>query len=241
MQFFDLGGGAKIRNIWKNYYGKMHGIVFVVDAADPDRMDEAKEVLHAMLNDPTSKGKPLAIFANKQDLPLAMTASDILLALELDNFPDTEQQVFACSALGQGVEKSGVDKRLTEGIDWMAARVTKRFAEIDAAVKESIKAKEEEMLRRRAEIQKRTEARKAAEKAAKEEEEALASSAAAELPPIVSSPGGNVSGLNPMPDTGGAGQPLDRPLSSSTIALDQPAGMQSPPTPAIPDMDASSP
>lgn len=41
---YDLGGGTKIRGIWKNYLAEVHGIIYVVDASDPARVEEsAKE------------------------------------------------------------------------------------------------------------------------------------------------------------------------------------------------------
>jgi ADP-ribosylation factor related protein 1 len=40
--FWDLGGAASLRGIWDKYYGEAHGIMFVVDAAAPQRFDEAK-------------------------------------------------------------------------------------------------------------------------------------------------------------------------------------------------------
>lgn len=40
--FWDLGGGASLRSIWEKYYAETHAIIFVVDAADGDRFDEAK-------------------------------------------------------------------------------------------------------------------------------------------------------------------------------------------------------
>jgi ADP-ribosylation factor related protein 1 len=40
--FWDLGGASSLRGIWEKYYGETHGLVFVVDAAQPQRFDEAK-------------------------------------------------------------------------------------------------------------------------------------------------------------------------------------------------------
>ena len=30
---FDLGGGKRIRGIWKNYYAESYGVIFVVDSS----------------------------------------------------------------------------------------------------------------------------------------------------------------------------------------------------------------
>jgi ADP-ribosylation factor-like protein 13B len=57
--FFDLGGGARIRGVWPNYFADVHGVVYVVDAADPARMAESADELHAALMHPMVVGKPV--------------------------------------------------------------------------------------------------------------------------------------------------------------------------------------
>ena len=49
----------------------------MVDASASDRMSEAKEVLHVVLEDSKMKGKPVVVFANKQDQTGALS-SDLL-------------------------------------------------------------------------------------------------------------------------------------------------------------------
>ena len=44
LQFFDLGGQSGIRTIWHRYYDDGHAIAYVVDAADPERLNEGWEV-----------------------------------------------------------------------------------------------------------------------------------------------------------------------------------------------------
>jgi ADP-ribosylation factor related protein 1 len=50
--FWDLGGQPGLRSIWVKYYGDAHGIIYVVDAADPDRLGEAKMTLERVLGKP---------------------------------------------------------------------------------------------------------------------------------------------------------------------------------------------
>jgi hypothetical protein len=38
-----------------------YGIVYLVDASDPERIDEAERVLHEIYKDPRLKGKPLLV------------------------------------------------------------------------------------------------------------------------------------------------------------------------------------
>lgn len=47
---------------------QVHGVIFVVDSGSADRLDEAKEEFAAIAQHEKVKGKPLLIFANKQDL-----------------------------------------------------------------------------------------------------------------------------------------------------------------------------
>ena len=48
------------------YYSEAHGLIFVVDAADPERLDEARAVLHQLLGHPDLSSIPLLLLANKQ-------------------------------------------------------------------------------------------------------------------------------------------------------------------------------
>ncbi|KAI9342455.1 ADP-ribosylation factor family-domain-containing protein [Zopfochytrium polystomum] len=67
--FYDVGGSAKIRNIWTNYLADVHGCFYVVDSADGNRLAESAEALRRIYMDSRLNGKPLVILANKQNLP----------------------------------------------------------------------------------------------------------------------------------------------------------------------------
>ena len=62
-----------------SYYSEAHGLVYVVDAADPGRFDEARQTLHELLLHADLAGIPLLVFANKQvrrhQRPLAQFAT----------------------------------------------------------------------------------------------------------------------------------------------------------------------
>ena len=58
---YDLGGGKKIRGIWKNYYAEIYGVIYVLDSSDSDRLEEAKQTLWDLLEQPRMKGKPLLV------------------------------------------------------------------------------------------------------------------------------------------------------------------------------------
>lgn len=59
VQIYDLGGGAKIRSIWKNYFALVHGIIYVIDSADETRVAEVKENLSGVVSDDKVAKKPI--------------------------------------------------------------------------------------------------------------------------------------------------------------------------------------
>jgi ADP-ribosylation factor related protein 1 len=47
--FWDLGGQAQLRSIWEKYYAESHAVLYMIDAADGDRVAESKRVLDRTL------------------------------------------------------------------------------------------------------------------------------------------------------------------------------------------------
>ena len=66
--FQDVGGQDKIRPLWRHYFAGTQGLIFVVDCADHDRIDEARQELHRIINDREMKETLILVFANKQDI-----------------------------------------------------------------------------------------------------------------------------------------------------------------------------
>ena len=73
---WDVGGQDKIRPLWRHYYQGTNGLIYVVDSNDRDRIEDAREELNKMLNEDEMRDAVLLVFANKQDLPNAMTAAE---------------------------------------------------------------------------------------------------------------------------------------------------------------------
>lgn len=65
---WDVGGQDKIRPLWRHYFSGTQGLIFVIDSNDRDRIDEARQELHRIIQDREMKDCLLLVFANKQDL-----------------------------------------------------------------------------------------------------------------------------------------------------------------------------
>ncbi|KAK6242093.1 hypothetical protein SCA6_007482 [Theobroma cacao] len=97
---WDVGGQDKIRPLWRHYFQNTQGLIFVVDSNDRDRVVEARDELHRMLNEDELRDAVLLVFANKQDLPNAMNAAEItdklgLHSLRQRHWPEAIEKNFA--------------------------------------------------------------------------------------------------------------------------------------------------
>ncbi|GLV43111.1 ADP ribosylation factor 6 [Carabus blaptoides fortunei] len=109
---WDVGGQDKIRPLWRHYYTGTQGLIFVVDCADRDRIDEARQELHRIINDREMRDAIILIFANKQDLPDAMKPHEIQEKLGLTRIRDRNWYVQpSCATTGDGLYE-GIDSFL---------------------------------------------------------------------------------------------------------------------------------
>ncbi|XP_022861272.1 ADP-ribosylation factor 1-like [Olea europaea var. sylvestris] len=112
---WDLGGGDTIRPLWRNYFQNTQGIIFVVDSNDKDRVAEARHELHKMLDEDELRDVALLVFANKQDLPHAMTIAEIADKLNLYSLRKRHWYIQSTYAM------SG--KGLYEGLGWLSKAI----------------------------------------------------------------------------------------------------------------------
>lgn len=61
VSIYDLKGDMQGREIWPNYYAQAHGLVFILDSSDLERMQEVKVILPNMLSDERVAGKPILL------------------------------------------------------------------------------------------------------------------------------------------------------------------------------------
>jgi ADP-ribosylation factor 1/2 len=108
---WDVGGQEQIRRLWRHYYAGADGIIFVVDSNDRERLSNVKEELFFMLKEEDLREAVVLIFANKQDLPNAMTPQEISDGLSLHELGSRKWYIQpACATTGDG---------LFEGLEWL--------------------------------------------------------------------------------------------------------------------------
>ena len=114
---WDVGGCDRIRPLWLHYYKNVQGLIFVVDSCDRDRIDDACEGLKKLVNEELLREAVVLVFANKQDLPGAMTTEEITEKLNLCAIRGRNWIIQGCSAVK--------GDRLYEGLEWISTAICK--------------------------------------------------------------------------------------------------------------------
>ncbi|RUS25668.1 ADP-ribosylation factor family-domain-containing protein [Jimgerdemannia flammicorona] len=119
----DVGGQKSIRSYWRNYFEQTDALVWVVDSADRIRLDDCRQELHSLLQEERLAGATLLVFANKQDLPGAVSDVQLRKVLDLDAIATHHWAIQACSAV--------TGENLLKGMNWVVTDVASRIYMLD--------------------------------------------------------------------------------------------------------------
>eukprot|EP01121_Diplochlamys_sp_Union-15-3_P002519 TRINITY_DN12224_c0_g1_i1.p1 TRINITY_DN12224_c0_g1~~TRINITY_DN12224_c0_g1_i1.p1 ORF type:complete len:161 (+),score=23.80 TRINITY_DN12224_c0_g1_i1:143-625(+) len=118
LDVWDIGGQDKIRPLWRHYYKNTHGLIFVVDSNDRDRIDEAAHELQTILKVVELQEVVVLVLANKQDLLKAMSVTELTEKLGLYVIRIRQWYIQAtCANTGEGIY---------EGLEWLVNALKKR-------------------------------------------------------------------------------------------------------------------
>ena len=109
LAIWDIGGSEKIRPHWSNFSKDAVGLIFVVDASDTSRLEEAKNELEKVI-----KGQvwPVLIYANKKEKTNAIDVKEIIEKMDLEELLKNKNLHIqpSCALTKDGLE---------DGLDWL--------------------------------------------------------------------------------------------------------------------------
>lgn len=129
---FDLGGSSTIRGYWKNYYSEVHGLIFVIDAADHHRFTEVHRQYSLLTKQANLQNKPMLILCNKCDLP-SFTPSNIITShiIEVSNSWQAPYKVVQVSA------ELETKEALDEGFMFLLRSIHQNYETLNRGIKSS--------------------------------------------------------------------------------------------------------
>ena len=97
--YMITGGQEQYRSEWSRYTKGCDVVLFVVDAAAPQKMSTAKKELHKLLDDGSIGSTPMLILANKIDIQPHVGEAELIERLQLNYVMETPWMVLPISAL----------------------------------------------------------------------------------------------------------------------------------------------
>ncbi|KAL3538319.1 hypothetical protein ACH5RR_001685 [Cinchona calisaya] len=112
---YDVGGQTQAIPLIRNFFPLIQGVIFVIDSDDQNWIFYAKDNLHRVLNENGLEDVLLLVYANKQDLPNAMTAEEITNKFDLHSLRQRKWFIQStCAINGEGIH---------EGLDWLSNNI----------------------------------------------------------------------------------------------------------------------
>ena len=111
---WDVGGCDKLRCVWKHIYKDVTHFVMVIDSIDYDRILEVRTEIEWFISREELQKVPVLLFANRQDLPNAMTTEYIIETLDLNTVLEDRIWTIMPSCT---LKKTGLE----EGFQWLLA------------------------------------------------------------------------------------------------------------------------
>uniref|UniRef100_A0A8C1FTR1 ADP-ribosylation factor-like 8Ba n=1 Tax=Cyprinus carpio carpio TaxID=630221 RepID=A0A8C1FTR1_CYPCA len=105
IKVWDIGGQPRFRSMWERYCRGVNAIVYMVDAADREKVEASRNELHNLLDKPQLQGIPVLVLGNKRDLPNALDEKQLIEKMNLAAIQDREICCYSISCK----EKDNID------------------------------------------------------------------------------------------------------------------------------------
>ncbi|XP_056323877.1 ADP-ribosylation factor-like protein 8B [Danio aesculapii] len=101
IKIWDIGGQPRFRSMWERYCRGVNAIVYMVDAADREKVEASRNELHNLLDKPQLQGIPVLVLGNKRDLASALDEKQLIEKLNLSAIQDREICCYSISCKEQ--------------------------------------------------------------------------------------------------------------------------------------------
>ncbi|XP_023074343.3 LOW QUALITY PROTEIN: ADP-ribosylation factor-like protein 8B [Piliocolobus tephrosceles] len=105
IKIWDIGGQPRFRSMWERYCRGVNAIVYMIDAADREKIEASRNELHNLLDKPQLQGIPVLVLGNKRDLPNALDEKQLIEKMNLSAIQDREICCYSISCK----EKDNID------------------------------------------------------------------------------------------------------------------------------------
>ncbi|XP_048873428.1 ADP-ribosylation factor-like protein 8B-A [Brienomyrus brachyistius] len=105
IKIWDIGGQPRFRSMWERYCRGVNAIVYMVDAADREKVEASRNELHNLLDKPQLQGIPVLVLGNKRDLSNALDEKQLIEKMNLSAIQDREICCYSISCK----EKDNID------------------------------------------------------------------------------------------------------------------------------------
>ncbi|GFY68817.1 ADP-ribosylation factor-like protein 8B [Trichonephila inaurata madagascariensis] len=97
IKVWDLGGEKRFRNMWERYCRGVSVILYMVDAANHEKLAESTWELQNLLQKPQLARIPILVLGNKIDLPNALSETELMDQMKLTHINDHEISCYMIS------------------------------------------------------------------------------------------------------------------------------------------------
>lgn len=139
IKLYDLGGGERVRDIWKHYLSESYGFIYVIDCSNRARINQNRTVFSNFVENSKVVGKPILVIGNKQDLINSLDESEIVQYLNLEDLANKFEipcRVETCSVLNS--IDSQINYSLRLGLDWLYKDIMANFEKISERVGDDV-------------------------------------------------------------------------------------------------------